>query len=406
MFYYGKVKKMGWYINSTTPKTMAQVKALTGCDVIFNGVMYDYTTRKAVCPNKSIASGMGTEKGINVTADWAIFGYGYNGPVLGTEGRIFTMDTSANVDKWDNFMSCVALIKDGKAVTLGYPDALAGVRGRTAFGFRPDGTLVLWCSKDSAGPLSMEGIQAKMAEAGCKDAINLDGGGSCEAITPDWTYTTTRVIYNYICVWLDKGATEEIPQAPNAPVQTTDECPYSMPTSTVRYGSRGNNVYWVQWQLRKHGIKLGAPDGIFGPNTRQAVIDFQKAKGLVQTGIVDVKTRTALASAVESDDSKDQNNTETPSTTPNSNEKTAALNAAKYVAPIRTLSTGSRGDDVKRLQWTLKAIGFSTGIPDGVFGPLTRKAVINAQNKLGLDADGIVGSKTRAALNAELAKVV
>ncbi len=59
---------------------------------------------------------------------------------------------------------------------------------------------------------------------------------------------------------------------------------------------------------------------------------------------------------------------------------------------MRTLKKGCRGDDVKTLQ---RALNLS---PDGVFGPLTEKAVIEFQRKHSLDADGIVGAKTWAAL--------
>lgn len=62
---------------------------------------------------------------------------------------------------------------------------------------------------------------------------------------------------------------------------------------TVRRGSRGRTVEYLQQLLRKHGFVL-AVDGIFGPATEKAVIEFQKKKGLVADGIVGPKTWAAL----------------------------------------------------------------------------------------------------------------
>lgn len=62
---------------------------------------------------------------------------------------------------------------------------------------------------------------------------------------------------------------------------------------------------------------------------------------------------------------------------------------------------GSSGKEVKMIQQVLKDRGYYTGAIDGIFGTATRNAVINFQKSNGLDADGIVGSKTLAALEIE-----
>jgi|SRR5215469_15094284 len=63
-----------------------------------------------------------------------------------------------------------------------------------------------------------------------------------------------------------------------------------------------------------------------------------------------------------------------------------------------TLREGSQGDDVQSLQSKLKEKGFSPGALDGVFGPGTEAAVLAFQQSEGLQADGIVGPQTAAAL--------
>jgi len=61
----------------------------------------------------------------------------------------------------------------------------------------------------------------------------------------------------------------------------------------LNIGSRGNAVKILQRKLNKLGYNLSV-DGIFGRNTRRAVIDFQKKYGLVPDGIVGKKTWTKL----------------------------------------------------------------------------------------------------------------
>lgn len=53
-----------------------------------------------------------------------------------------------------------------------------------------------------------------------------------------------------------------------------------------------------------------------------------------------------------------------------------------------------RGDDVEHLQSTLAKLGFDCGKTDGIFGPLTVRALIEFQHNSGLVVDGICGPET------------
>lgn len=64
---------------------------------------------------------------------------------------------------------------------------------------------------------------------------------------------------------------------------------------------------------------------------------------------------------------------------------------------------GSSGDVVKTIQRKLKNWGYYTGGVDGIFGAQTKKAVVFFQQKNGLSADGVVGTKTLAALGISTA---
>ncbi len=67
----------------------------------------------------------------------------------------------------------------------------------------------------------------------------------------------------------------------------------------LRLGDRGEKVSQLQYMLAVVGqfvqeVPSPAVDGIFGPNTREAVISFQRYQGFPQTGEVDDRTWDAL----------------------------------------------------------------------------------------------------------------
>lgn len=79
-----------------------------------------------------------------------------------------------------------------------------------------------------------------------------------------------------------------------------------------------------------------------------------------------------------------QDNPHAGSTTPSKSE----------VMTMQTIRKGSRGTQVKVLQWLLNENGFDAGKVDGIFGSGTEKALKAYQAKKGLTADGICGKNT------------
>jgi N-acetylmuramoyl-L-alanine amidase len=71
-----------------------------------------------------------------------------------------------------------------------------------------------------------------------------------------------------------------------------------------------------------------------------------------------------------------------------------------------SLSVGSRNDAVTELQKRLKQWGYYRGTVDGIYGTMTRNAVMDFQSRNGLTPDGVVGQATANALglNLNLAK--
>ena len=62
--------------------------------------------------------------------------------------------------------------------------------------------------------------------------------------------------------------------------------------------------------------------------------------------------------------------------------------------PATVLKRGSTGTAVRELQQKLKNLGYLTGSVDGSFGEATEKAVKAFQKAVGLNADGVAGTKT------------
>lgn len=67
--------------------------------------------------------------------------------------------------------------------------------------------------------------------------------------------------------------------------------PYTLTADILKRGDRGDSVKWLQFQLNANGAGLDI-DGIFGPKTEDAVMNYKKAKGLL--GIADISTINSL----------------------------------------------------------------------------------------------------------------
>lgn len=143
-------------------------------------------------------------------------------------------------------------------------------------------------------------------------------------------------------------------------------------TAVLRLGSRGESVRTLQQTLSQLGYDTGGADGIFGEDTKEAVIAFQKAYELTPDGVVGSDTSRAIAKAL------DYHNR-------------------------GILTVGSRGEAVKLLQIKLTSLGFSTKGTDGIFGDNTKNSVITFQRAHGLTEDGIVGNDTIGAIEKALA---
>ncbi len=160
-------------------------------------------------------------------------------------------------------------------------------------------------------------------------------------------------------------------------------------TEQLSEGMTGTPVRVLQYLLAVVGAYypevpyLSNIDGVFGPQTRDAVIAFQRLRGLTPDGIVGRETWNALYNTYI----------------------TIYQNQQEYFGggiplyPGTNLLLGSRGDAVTQLQRMLNEL--ATVYPEiptlpetGFYGEMTRDAVIAAQNLFGLEPTGITNYLT------------
>lgn len=163
-----------------------------------------------------------------------------------------------------------------------------------------------------------------------------------------------------------------------------------VPFSTqLREGSQGIGVRTIQYYLNilayfNSNLQALPLNGIFGPETTNAVRVFQQYYGLPVTGVVNTATWNVLNRIYS----------ETVEFLPQGY-------SGEYgkLYPGYFLSEGMSGENVRDLQTYLSLIGKNLdAIPEipvtGYFGPQTRNAVIAFQNAFGIPANGAVGPIT------------
>ena len=137
----------------------------------------------------------------------------------------------------------------------------------------------------------------------------------------------------------------------------------------IKPGDRGDLVTVVTNTLHRLGFLADKKDS-FDSDVESAVRAFQQERGLTVTGSIDATTE-------------------------------SALEEARWKLGDRSLSLHQplmRGDDVATLQSRLVDMGFNPGRVDGIYGPLTEKAVRDFQKSVGVTMDGICGPGTVIAL--------
>ncbi len=144
-------------------------------------------------------------------------------------------------------------------------------------------------------------------------------------------------------------------------------------TGSLEQNTTGSDVKRLQNRLKELGFYRGKVDGTYGPDTVTAVMNFQKSRNLTADGKAGPTTL-------------------------------AALYSDNYTVSYTMLTSGSTGNSVKTLQYTLYELGYYKGSVDGTYGSGTIAAVNAFQSRNGLPATGIADSKTQEVLYSSKAK--
>ena len=184
----------------------------------------------------------------------------------------------------------------------------------------------------------------------------------------------------------------------------------------VKPGDSGSNVKEIQRRLADLGYFNNSITGNYGSITRDAVRAFQIRCGLDADGIVGKETYERLfaddAPIARPGGMDDPDPTTSPAPTEQTSQNTPAPDEQPDEQPDDedegqipefdgVLSTGSRGDAVKKAQRRLIALGYLTGGADGIYGSGTAKAVKSFQIKCGISASGKINFETHIRLYAD-----
>ena len=181
----------------------------------------------------------------------------------------------------------------------------------------------------------------------------------------------------------------------NAPIADIEE---SYPGVPLRVGDSGNNVKIIQTELNRIAQnypaipKISEENGIFGNQTRDAVLKFQEIFGLTPTGEVDKATWYRIKQYYSGVKGLGELLGE-------------GISISEAQIPFSTqLREGAQGIGVKTIQYYLNILAYFnpnlSALPlDGIYGPETTNAVRIFQQYYGLPVTGVMNTATWNVLN-------
>lgn len=181
----------------------------------------------------------------------------------------------------------------------------------------------------------------------------------------------------------------------NAPIADIEE---SYPGVPLRVGDSGNNVKIIQTELNRIAQnypaipKISEENGIFGTQTRDAVLKFQEIFGLTPTGEVDKATWYRIKQYYSGVKGLGELLGE-------------GISISEAQIPFATqLREGAQGIGVKTIQYYLNILAYFnpnlSALPlDGIYGPETTNAVRIFQQYYGLPVTGVMNTATWNVLN-------
>jgi peptidoglycan hydrolase-like protein with peptidoglycan-binding domain len=132
----------------------------------------------------------------------------------------------------------------------------------------------------------------------------------------------------------------------------------------------------LQVVLKSYGFYQGNIDGIFGNNSKKALVTFQSANNIKNDGIIGSETCSLLR-----------------------NKKRIIKNTLSTDSKKNITLENKYSQEIYDAQIILKKLGLYSSDVDGLNGPGTSRALKNFQSKAGLNTDGVLGPLTKSALD-------
>lgn len=172
-----------------------------GCDIITNANFFSMSN--------GVTCGEVVDEGkIISTGTMSPYGFGF----VNKKKPVFSFRNQINAIDFLGGYPC--LLKDNvvsiDTAEAGFSATSTTRRGRTAIGTTPNGDFIIRAisDKDSSNTISIKNLALQLQNYGCNNAINLDGGGSTQWITPWGKYISGRSVDGFLAVWLKKKQTD------------------------------------------------------------------------------------------------------------------------------------------------------------------------------------------------------
>lgn len=246
-----EIERIGYYYakngSEDVKSAKKNLKKLYGRDpdIVGNAELFNFTTRRAA--SDVVAGG---------EAHRLTEGYGFAFP----ENKKAVFSYKNNVNAPDYIGAYPVLVRNGKEEAQN-PAGITGSRGRTALGLdKNNENLYVMFVPDNKGATLWE-IRSKFVAEGAENAINLDGGGSTQGITPNGDYLSKRKVRGFFYIYLKKAKEKETPKTEPAKVESVKAEPAKVTSKNVRVvtAKKGLNIRSGPgiWHKRVGGLAYG-----------------------------------------------------------------------------------------------------------------------------------------------------
>ena len=195
-----EIEKIEFVLGTQPVESITSVARRTGADFVINANFYVMKTGKTL--------GEVTDEGVDLSDGLNPYGYGF----VDKKKPVFSYNN--NVGAIDFIGGYPCLLRNG-TVAQEAAKHIEGIdynkkRGRTAIGLTSDNEFVVRVIPDtvSCPRKTIPQLITEMKGLGCVNAINLDGGGSSQYVSPKKTYFSGRKVDGFICIWLEKKVEE------------------------------------------------------------------------------------------------------------------------------------------------------------------------------------------------------